>query len=245
MNPPKVVSKDEWLKARLELLDKEKAHSRARDEVTRARQTLPWVMVEKNYTFEGPNGKESLSDLFADMSQLIIQHFMFDTDWDAGCKACSFMADHIDRSVIHIAHRDTAFVAVSIAPWQKLDAYKKRMNWTFKWVSSANNDFNRDFNVSFTDEELANKKAYYNFRENAGFPVKEAPGISVFAKDDKGQVYHTYSAYARGLETFITAYDLLDIVPKGRDEDDLSYGMEWLRHKDRYGDLTFIDPYVK
>ena len=229
-----IVSRDTWLKARLELLEKEKANSRARDELTRARQALPWVKLEKEYAFDGPGGKVTLAQLFEDKNQIIVQHFMFDTDWEQGCKSCSFMADHMDRSVVHIAHRDTAYAVVSRAPLAKLEAFKKRIGWTFKWVSSGNSDFNRDFHVSFSEEELKNDDAYYNFREYSTFPDTEAPGVSAFARDDAGAVYHTYSVYGRGLENFMGAYHLLDIVPKGRDEDELSYGMEWLRLKDAY-----------
>ena len=229
-----VVSRGTWLKARLELLKKEKAHSRARDELTRARQALPWVKLEKDYPFDGPDGGVTLGELFEDKDQLIVQHFMFDPDWDQGCKSCSFMADHMDRSVVHIANRDTAYAVISSAPIAKLEAFKKRMGWTFKWLSSGNSDFNRDFHVSFTEEELKNSEACYNFREDSSFPDKEAPGVSAFAKDDAGALYHTYSVYGRGLENFMGAYHLLDIVPKGRDEGELSYTMEWLRLKDAY-----------
>jgi len=235
MVSPTIVSKEEWLKARLELLKKEKDHSRARDELTRVRQTMPWVKVDKDYFFESTNGKVHLRDLFQGKSQLIVYHFMFDKDWDEGCKSCSFLADHYSPSIIHLAHRDVAMVTVSKAPLEKLEAYKKRMGWNIKWASSANSDFNRDFHVSFSEDEIAGK-AFYNFQENTTFPEKEAPGISVFVIDKDGQIYHTYSAYARGLENLIGAYHLLDIVPKGRDEEGLSYGMEWLRHKDRYDD---------
>ncbi len=229
-----VVSRGAWLTARLELLKKEKAHSRARDELTRARQALPWVKLEKDYTFDGPDGSVTLGQLFEDKGQLIVQHFMFDTDWDQACKSCSFMADHMDRSVVHIAQRDTAYAVISRAPLAKLEAFKKRMGWTFKWLSSGTSDFSRDFHVSFTEEELENSAAYYNFREHTSFPDTEAPGVSAFAKDGAGTVYHTYSVYGRGLENFMGAYHLLDIVPKGRDEDELSYTMEWLRLKDAY-----------
>ena len=235
MNKPNIGTDEDWLQARMALLDKEKAHSRARDELTRARQALPWVKVATEYEFDGPDGKETLSDLFGDKSQLMIYHFMYDPDWDEGCKACSFVADHYERAVVHLEHRDVALVTVSKAALSKLEAFKQRMGWTFKWVSSAHTDFNRDYHVSFTEDELA-AGVNYNFRDNTQFPVREAPGISVFAKDATGQVYHTYSAYARGLENFIGAYTLLDIVPKGRDEGGLSYGMEWLRHRDRYDD---------
>ncbi len=244
MGHSEVVSKEDWLRARIELLAKEKAHSRARDELTRARQALPWVEVDKAYLFEGPDGEEDLADLFQGAGQLIVYHFMFDTDWDEGCKSCSLLADHYGSSAVHIARRDVALVTVSKAPWAKLDAFAKRMGWSFKWVSSANSDFNRDFHVSFTDDEIAGHTANYNFRDGATFPVKEAPGISVFAKDEDGRIFHTYSAYSRGLENFIGAYDLLDIVPKGRNEADLAYGMEWVRLKDRYDDDQFVDPYA-
>lgn len=232
MTPPNVGSRQQWLEARIELLKKEKAHSRARDELTRQRQALPWVKVEKAFTFDGPDGQVTLNDLFGDKSQLIVQHFMFDPEWDEGCKSCSFMADHMDPSVVHIAQRDAAFAAVSKAPLEKLLAYKKRMRWSFHWVSSYNSDFNRDFHVSFTDEELQNNTCDYNFRKGVSFPVREAPGISVFAKDDLGNVYHTYSVYGRGLEKVMTAYDLLDMVPKGRDEG--GKNLAWLRRKDEY-----------
>jgi predicted dithiol-disulfide oxidoreductase (DUF899 family) len=244
MKDPAVVSWQEWRNARLELLEKEKAHSRARDQLTQARQTMPWVAIEKDYEFEGPRGHVLLANLFQGKSQLIVYHFMFDTDWEEGCKSCSFIADHLEPALVHIANRDVAFAMISKAPWQKLEAFRKRMGWTLEWISSAGNTFNRDFHVSFTDEELEAQKAYYNFREGVPFPVKEAPGISVFARDERGRIFHTYSAYARGLENFIGAYTLLDIVPKGRDEDGLVYGMEWLRHKDRYDDDGFVDPYA-
>ena len=236
MTRANIGSRQQWLEARMKLLKKEKAHSHARDELTRERQALPWVRVEKVYTFDGPSGEVTLSDLFSDMSQLIVQHFMFDPEWDEGCKSCSFMADHMDPSVVHIAHRDTAFAAVSKAPLQKLIAYKKRMQWSFNWVSSYNSEFNRDFHVSFSDEELENQTCQYNFQEGVSFPAREAPGISTFAKDESGNVYHTYSVYGRGLENVMTAYDLLDMVPKGRDED--GKNMHWLRLKDAYEDKS-------
>lgn len=234
MTPTNVVSRQEWLAARLELLKKEKTHSRVRDELTRERQALPWVKITKPYTFDGPDGQVTLSGLFADKSQLIIQHFMFDPDWDEGCKSCSFMADHMDPSVVHLAHRDTAFAAVSRAPLEKLLAYRQRMGWDFNWVSSCHSDFNRDFHVTFTDDELRNNTCNYNFRDGVSYPAREAPGISAFAKDDSGDVYHTYSVYGRGLEKVMTAYDLLDMVPKGRDEGGRNMG--WLRRKDEYDD---------
>ena len=232
MQPPRIATREEWLEARLALLEKEKAHSRARDALTRARQGLPWVRLEKDYVFDGSKGAVALADLFDGKSQLIVYHFMFGPDWDAGCKACSWVADHYNPAIIHLAHRDTALAAVSRAPFEKLQAFKKRMGWDFTWVSSLKSDFNRDFDVSFSEEEIAGD-VYYNFR-NQRFPSTEAPGVSVLAKGDDGAVYHTYSAYERGLENLIGTYHLLDIVPKGRDEDGLSYDMEWLRLKDEY-----------
>ena len=243
MVTPSVVSREEWLKVRLELLEKEKKHSKNRDDLTRARQNMPWVKIEKDYVFDGPDGKTHLRDLFDGKSQLIVYHFMFEKDWDEGCKSCSFLADHYEPAIIHLANRDVAMVTISKASLEKLEAFKKRMNWNFRWLSSENSNFNRDFHVSFTAEELEQGKGYYNFEESELFGTKEAPGISVFAMDKDKQIYHTYSAYARGLENFLTVYHLLDIVPKGRDEKSLSYGMEWIRHKDRYDDETFIDPY--
>ena len=244
MVSPHVVSREEWLKARLELLKKEKEHSKARDELTQIRKKLPWTEVEKDYVFEGPNGKFHLQDLFDGKNQLIIYHFMFEEVWEEGCKSCSFLADHYEPAIVHLANRDVAMVTISKASLEKITLFKKRMGWNFNWLSSKNSDFNEDFHVSFTDEELKQDKGYYNFEENKLFGTKEAPGISVFVKDKDGQIYHTYSTYARGLENFITSYHLLDIVPKRRDEESLSYGMEWVRHKDRYGDDTFIDPYT-
>ena len=224
----------EWLKARLALLEREKAYSRERDALNKSRQALPWVKIEKAYTFDAPSGRETLADLFGDRDQLIVYHFMFDPEWDAGCKSCSFLADHFNPSIVHLAARNVAMVAVSKAPLEKLKAFKKRMGWDFKWVSSAYNDFNRDFGVSFTDDEMEGE-AFYNFGTQQ-FPVREAPGASVFARGDDGALYHTYSVYSRGLERFMGAYDWLDISPKGRDEDGLAYGMEWLRLKDSYED---------
>ncbi len=240
----RVVSREEWLAARKELLKKEKEFTRLRDKLSVVRRDLPWVKVEKDYAFHGQGGKETLSDLFGGRSQLIVYHFMFDPDWSEGCKSCSLLADHYDSAIVHLNHRDVSMVTISRAPLDKLLAFQKRMGWTFKWVSSLDSDFNGDYHVTFTTEELESKTANYNYDFTA-FPVTEAPGISVFFKDKEGNIYHTYSSYARGLDIFIGAYNLLDIVPKGRDEDSLSYGMEWVRHHDRYDDVTFVDPYVK
>lgn len=242
MTTPVKTSREEWLKARLELLKKEKEFSQARDKLTCKRQELPWVKIEKNYIFEGSSGKISLKSLFEGKSQLIIYHFMFETDWDEGCKSCSFIADHYEPAIIHLANRDVTLITISKASLEKLEKFKKRMNWKFTWLSSEKSEFNRDFHVSFSTEELEKGKGYYNFEESELFGTKEAPGISVFVLDE-GEVYHTYSTYARGLEDFLTTYNFLDIVPKGRNEKELSYTMEWLHHKDRYGNQTFIDPY--
>ena len=240
----RIASREEWLKARHELLKKEKKYSKARDDLTHLRQKLPWVKIEKDYFFEGSDGKAHLREFFDGKSQLIVYHFMFEKDWEEGCKSCSFLADHYEPAIIHLANRDVSLVTISKAPLEKLEKFRQRMNWNFKWVSSENSDFNRDFHVSFTDDEIKTGRAHYNFEKNVSFVTKEAPGISVFVLDKDGMIYHTYSAYARGLENFLTTYHLLDIVPKGRDEGNFSYGMEWLRHKDRYGDETFIDPYT-
>ena len=238
-----VVSHEQWVTARKELLAKEKQFSRLRDELSQQRRDLPWEKIEKEYVFEEVNGQVTLADLFDNRSQLIIYHFMFDPDWDEGCKACSFLADHYDPSIIHLNQRDVTMVTVSRAPLEKLEVFKKRMGWNFKWVSSLKSDFNWDFQVSFKSEDIKKKQVYYNYERRA-FPVNEGPGISVFSKDPSGNLFHTYSSYARGLDMFLGAYYLLDIVPKGRDEDGLSYGMEWLRHKDRYNDIHFVDPYA-
>ncbi len=235
MEKTKVVTHEEWIKARTSFLAKEKEFTKLRDALGRERRELPWERVENNYVFDGPNGKESLSDLFDGRSQLIVYHFMYGPDWDEGCKTCSFLADHFNQAIVHLNHRDVSMVAVSKAPLPVLEEFKKRMGWTFKWASSFYNDFNRDYHVSFTQEEIDSGGAYYNYRPG-GFPSTEAPGASVFYKDTNGDIFHTYSVYQRGLDMFITAYHYLDIVPNGRDEDDLSYTMEWVRLHDAYDD---------
>ena len=234
MTEHRVLTHDDWVSARKALLAKEKEFTRLRDALSRERRELPWERVEKNYVFNGPGGKESLSDLFDGRSQLIIYHFMYGPDWDEGCKSCSFLADHFDPAVIHLNHRDVSMVAVSKAPLPVLDAFKKRMGWTFKWLSSFDNDFNEDHHVSFSQKEIDSGKIYYNYGKQ-GFPATEAPGASVFYRGANGDIFHTYSAYARGLDMFLTAYHFLDIVPKGRDEEQLSFTMEWIRLHDAYG----------
>ena len=229
----KVVSPDEWTEARKRFLAKEKEFTRLRDELSRERRELPWVKVDKPYVFDGPNGKESLADLFAGLHQLIVQHFMFDPSWDAACKSCSFWADGFDGFFVHLAQRDVALVAISRAPLDKLEAFRQRMGWRFKWVSSLSNDFNQDYQVSESPQEKAKGEAYYNYR--VGEPWSgERPGISVFYRDDAGAVFHTYSCYARGLDMLNGAYHYLDLTPKGRDEDGLSYPMKWVRLRDAY-----------
>ena len=229
----KVVSEKEWVEARKSLLKKEKELTRQRDEISRQRRELPWVRMEKNYVFDGPNGKETLSDLFDGRSQLIVYHFMFGPDWEEGCASCSFVADHIDGTLAHLEHRDVTFVVVSHAPYEKLAAFKKRMGWKFKWVSAFNNDFNYDFHVSFTKDEMAKGNVYYNY-ENAGFPSEEGPGASVFYKEDgTANVYHTYSSFGRGLDQMLNTYNYLDLVPKGRDEGDAGQA-GWVHRRDEY-----------
>jgi len=236
----KVAAPAEWLKARRELLTREKEFTHLRDEISRRRRELPWEKVEKSYVFEGPRGKESLADLFEGRSQLVIYHFMFGPDWQEGCPSCSFVSDHIDGALAHLAARDVTMVMVSRAPLAKIEVFKKRMGWRFKWVSSYGGDFNPDFRVSFTKEETAQGKVNYNYTTQE-FPSEEAPGISVFYKDADGDVFHTYSTYGRGTEPLVGTYMILDMVPKGRDEDQLGFTMEWVRHHDRYGTDEFAD----
>jgi len=227
-----IVSRNEWLEARKALLDREKQLTRMRDEVTALRAALPWVRVEQPYAFATPAGTKSLAELFERSSQLVVYHFMFDPSWDEGCKSCSFWADNFERNVIHVQHRDVTLIAVSRAPLDKLAAYKSRMGWTFTWVSSSGTDFNRDFGVSWTADEIARGEASYNYAPTTW--EGESPGISVFTKDAGGAVFHTYSCYARGLDMMNAAYHYLDLVPKGRDERALEYPMAWLRRRDEY-----------
>jgi len=234
MTRHQVVSNDEWLAARRALLEREKAFTRERDALSAARRALPWVKVGKDYVFEGADGNKRLSDLFAGRSQLIVYHFMYHPDWDAGCKSCSFWADNFNAAIPHLNQRDVSMVAISRAPLDKLLAFRKRMGWKFEWLSSANNDFNHDFAVSFTPDELEIGDNNYNFGTGR-FGGPEAPGISSFYKDADGSIYRTYSCYARGLDMLNGAYHYLDIAPKGRDEDALSYPMEWVRLRDEYG----------
>jgi predicted dithiol-disulfide oxidoreductase (DUF899 family) len=228
-----VVTRAEWLEARKKLLAREKEFTRLRDQLSAERRTLPWVKVDKTYVFDGPGGKVTLAELFAGRSQLIVYHFMLGPGWEQGCKSCSYLADHFDGPAIHLANRDVTLAVISRAPFAEIERFKKRMSWQFKWVSSNGSDFNYDFNVSFTPEQMAKGKVHYNYRMTE-FPSEEAPGISIFTKDDSGTVFHTYSAYARGLDILVGAYNMLDLVPKGRDEANMPYTMAWVRHHDRY-----------
>ena len=229
-----IVSRDEWLVARAQLLEREKAFTRERDALSAARRELPWVRVDKRYTFDSDAGTQTLADLFGACSQLIVYHFMYGPDWDEGCPSCSWWADDYDGIDIHLRHRDISFKTVSRAPLATLQAYKQRMGWRFDWVSSYNSDFNADFHVSFTPEQMAGE-VYYNYRMGS-FPADEAPGISVFCRDDSGEVFHTYSCYARGLDMLNGSYHYMDLAPKGRDEDALEWSMQWLRRRDQYSD---------
>jgi predicted dithiol-disulfide oxidoreductase (DUF899 family) len=228
-----VVSHEEWLTARRQLLAKEKELTRLRDRLSEERRALPWEKVEKAYTFDGPSGRETLAQLFEGRSQLLVYHFMFGPDWKEGCKSCSFWADNFNGAVEHLKHRDVTMIAVSRAPYEMLKAFQRRMGWGFKWVTSYGNDFNRDYHVSFTEEELK-KPVFYNY-ELRDFPADEAPGLSAFYKDETGAIFHTYSCYARGLDAINGTYQLLDLAPKGRDEAGLPYTMSWVRHHDKYG----------
>lgn len=228
-----VVSREAWLKARLELLAAEKEFTRQRDALTRRRMAMPWERVEKPYRFEGPDGALSLADLFDGRSQLIVYHFMLGPDWEEGCKSCSFWADNFNGIPIHLNHRDVTFTAVSRAPLAGIDAYRTRMGWSFPWVSSYGSDFNVDYHVSFTPEQVAGGEASYNYTIQP-VDVSEQVGISVFYRNERSEVFHTYSCYSRGVDMLNGAYHYLDLVPKGRDEDGLAFSMEWVRRHDQY-----------
>ncbi|SEI38190.1 DUF899 domain-containing protein [Paraburkholderia diazotrophica] len=234
MEQHKIVSREEWLAAQRAHLVEEKAFTRARDALAKKRQALPWVKVDKTYMFDTPDGKKTLADLFAGRSQLIVYHFMFGPDWEQGCPGCSFLSDHIDGALVHLAHRDVTYVAISRAPLEKIEAFKERMGWQFPWVSSFGSDFNYDFNVSFTPQQEAEGKVVYNF-DTQDYACDELPGMSVFYRNDKGEIFRTFASFARGGEPLIGTYTLLDYVPKGRDEGENKM-MGWLRRHDSYED---------
>jgi predicted dithiol-disulfide oxidoreductase (DUF899 family) len=234
MTEHQIVSHDEWIAARERFLAKEKAFTHLREDISRERRELPWEHVSKEYLFEGEHRRESLADLFGGRSQLIVYHFMYEPEWDIGCRGCSFWADNFNGIVAHLNHRDVSLVATSRAPLPKLQAQAQQFGWTFKWVSCVGDEFNRDFNVWFEPESLARSEAVYNYGSEK-VTAQSKPGISAFFKDD-GHVFHTYSTYARGLDMFNTAYQYLDIVPKGRDEAGLPFPMTWVRHRIAYND---------
>jgi predicted dithiol-disulfide oxidoreductase (DUF899 family) len=228
----RIVSREEWLTARKALLAREKEETRLRDAVNAERLALPWVRVDKRYTFDTPDGRRTLAELFDGRSQLMVYHFMLGPDWDAGCTGCSFLADHLDATLPHLRNHDVSLTAVSRAPLEKIEAYKRRMGWNFPWVSSHGSDFNHDFHVSFTAEDLARGSVFYNFTETpTAVAHDELPGLSAFYRDETGGVFHTYSSYARGLEELIGTYMILDRAPKGRNE---TGTMDWMRRHDEY-----------
>ena len=234
-----VVSRDEWLAERKKLLAREKELTYLSDQIARERRALPWVRVDKDYVFDTLEGARRLADLFEGRRQLLVQHFMFAPGWEQGCKSCSYMADHNDGANLHLAQRDVTLLAISRAPLADIEKFRQRMDWKFKWVSSYGTDFNHDFGVNFTQDEMASGKVDYNYVKQS-FPHEEAPGISVFYKDDAGEVFHTYSRYGRGVEVMMHTYALLELTPKGRDEDALDYPMAWVRHHDRYEPVAAV-----
>jgi predicted dithiol-disulfide oxidoreductase (DUF899 family) len=229
---PTIASPETWLAARRELLREEKELTRLRDKLAARRRELPWVKIDKPYTFESPGGRVSLADLFEGRSQLAVYHFMFGSGWEEGCKSCSYIADHLVPTVVHLQARDVTLAVISHAPLAEFAPFKERMGWAFNWVSSHGSDFNHDYHVSFTAEDMAKGEVNYNY-DLMAFPHGEAPGLSVFAKDARGDVYHTYSTYSRGVEQFMGTYTILDLVPKGRNEDP-DAPMSWVRYHDSY-----------
>ncbi|MGI9308247.1 MAG: DUF899 domain-containing protein [Gammaproteobacteria bacterium] len=236
MSMPDIVSREEWLQARLKHLEAEKAFDRQRDALSAARRDLPWVRVEEDYVFDSKSGPVKLADLFGDRSQLIIYHFMYHPSWEeGGCPACSLLGDHFDGIVKHLGQRDCSFAVVAKASVEQIEKYQQRLGWHFEWVSSGNNNFNRDYNVAFTAEEIQHG-VRYNYRDGVKFPSEEGPGASVFTRNEAGEIFHSYSTYARGLDKLIGTYHFLDITPKGRDEDALPFSMAWVRRHDEYED---------
>ena len=236
-----VVSTEEWFAIHQQHLKKEKELTRLRDKLASERQALPWTKVDKEYVFDGPGGKVSLADLFDGRNQLIIQHFMFGPDWKEGCVGCSFQADHNDSVMIHLNNHDVSLVVVSRAPFNKIEAFKKRMGWQFKWVSSFENDFNYDYHVSFKKDEINKGKGIYNFSE-IDVHEEELPGFSTFYKNKTGEIFHAYSAYARGTEMLVNTYNFLDIAPLGRNEKGSEGNLtDWVRHHDKYNAGGYVD----
>jgi predicted dithiol-disulfide oxidoreductase (DUF899 family) len=236
MNAPlshPVVPRERWLAERQQLLAREKELTRLEDQIASERRALPWVRVDKDYVFDTPDGPRKLAELFHGRRQLLVQHFMLGPDWEQGCPSCSFMADHLDGMAPHLGARDVTLLVVSRAPLAQIERFQRRMGWQFRWVSSHGSDFNHDFGVSFTPLQLAQGKVAYNYKVQP-FPAEEAPGISVFARNDAGEVFHTYSTYGRGVEVMMGTYRLLDLAPRGRDEQNAAYTMDWVRHHDRY-----------
>ena len=233
MRNHQVVNNEQWLNLRKKLLTKEKEFTVLRDQLSQQRREMPWVKIDKDYRFDSTQGTESLADLFNGKSQLIVYHFMFHQDWQIGCKSCSFWADNFNNIVTHLNHRDVNLVAVSSAPLKRLIAFRKRMGWNFHWVSSSSSEFNADYNVTFTADDVKSGTTYYNYQVSP-FPIEEAPGISVFYKNEFDELFHTYSCYSRGLDMLNGAYHYLDLVPKGRDEKGLASTMDWLRLHDSY-----------
>jgi predicted dithiol-disulfide oxidoreductase (DUF899 family) len=230
-----VVSHEDWLLQRRGLLEREKALTRQRDQIARDRRALPWVRMDKAYAFDTLAGRRTLAELFDGRRQLMVQHFMLAPGWEQGCKSCSFMADHLAGALVHLEHRDLAVTLVSRAPLAEIERFRRRMGWNFKWASAHGSDFNLDFHVSFPPETRVDGEVDYNYHRTA-FPQEEAPGISFFCKDDAGDVFHTYSTFGRGVEAMMMTYDLLDMAPLGRGEEHDAYGMQWVRHHDRYED---------
>jgi predicted dithiol-disulfide oxidoreductase (DUF899 family) len=228
-----VVSHEDWLKARAAFLAREKEFTQQRDALARERRALPWERVDKPYTFEGPGGRATLAELFGDRSQLVVYQFMFGPKNESGCPHCSFWADSFNPNVIHLAQRDVTMVAVSRAPLDRIEAFRKRMGWTFPWLSSAGSDYNYDFQASFRPADIAAGRVYYNYRTGAD-TFEDREGLSAFYKNPRGEIFHTYSTYARGIDILNTAYNILDMAPKGRDEDGLEFTQAWVRHHDRY-----------
>jgi predicted dithiol-disulfide oxidoreductase (DUF899 family) len=242
MQSHRIVSREEWINARKQHLLKEKELTRLRDQLSAERRALPWVKVENPYTFDTPHGKATLADLFAGRSQLFVKHFMLGPGWKEGCVGCSFESDHIEGALVHLEHHDVTYVAISRAPLPEIEAFKQRMGWRFTWVSSFGSDFNSDYQVSFTEDNLAKGPTYYNYEVRKSQSEDEASGFSVFIKDDRGDIYHTYSSYARGAEEILGTYMMLDLTPKGRNETGPNFNLtDWVRHHDKYDAGGFVD----